>query len=51
MQLVLLYDGSNIAAQMDANPAAAQTARAAAEALLSTAPRPQKGLTHGYKAT
>jgi AcrR family transcriptional regulator len=39
LQLVLLYDGSNIAAQMDANPGAAQAARTAAEALLSTAPR------------
>jgi AcrR family transcriptional regulator len=39
LQLVLLYDGSNIAAQLDANPEAAQAARAAAEALLSTAPR------------
>jgi AcrR family transcriptional regulator len=39
LQLVLLYDGSNIAAQMDANPQAAQAARAAAEALLSAAPR------------
>jgi AcrR family transcriptional regulator len=39
LQLVLLYDGSNIAAQMDANPHAAQAARAAAEALLATAPR------------
>jgi AcrR family transcriptional regulator len=34
LQLVLLYDGSNIAAQLDANPQAAQGARAAAEALL-----------------
>jgi AcrR family transcriptional regulator len=39
LQLVLLYDGSNIAAQMDANPQAAQAARTAAEALLATAPR------------
>jgi AcrR family transcriptional regulator len=39
LQLVLLYDGSNVAAQMDANPEAAQAARTAAEALLSTAPR------------
>jgi AcrR family transcriptional regulator len=39
LQLVLLYDGSNIAAQLDANPRAAQAARTAAEALLSTAPR------------
>jgi len=39
LQLVLLFDGSNIAAQLDANPEAAQAARAAAEALLSTAPR------------
>jgi AcrR family transcriptional regulator len=39
LQLVLLYDGSNIAAQMDANPQAAQAARTAAETLLSTAPR------------
>jgi AcrR family transcriptional regulator len=39
LQLVLLYDGSNIAAQLDANPQAAQAARTAAEALLSTAPR------------
>jgi hypothetical protein len=39
LQLVLLFDGSNIAAQLDANPEAAQAARTAAEALLSTAPR------------
>ena len=39
LQLVLLYDGSNIAAQMDANPLAAQAARTAAEALLSSAAR------------
>ena len=38
LQLVLLYDGSNIAAQMDANPEAAQAARSAAKALLATAP-------------
>jgi AcrR family transcriptional regulator len=39
LQLVLLFDGSNIAAQLDANPQAAQAARTAAETLLSTAPR------------
>jgi AcrR family transcriptional regulator len=38
-QLVLLYDGSNIAAQIDADPQAAHAARTAAETLLSTAPR------------
>ncbi|MGX6600701.1 TetR/AcrR family transcriptional regulator [Micromonosporaceae bacterium Da 78-11] len=38
-QLVLLYDGSNIAAQLDANPRAAQDARVAAEALMAAAPR------------
>ena len=39
LQLVLLYDGSNIAAQLDANPQAAQAARTAAQALLASAPR------------
>jgi AcrR family transcriptional regulator len=36
-QLVILYDGANISAQMDHNPAAAQAARDAAASLLSTA--------------
>jgi AcrR family transcriptional regulator len=36
-QLILLYDGSNISAQMDHNPQAAAAARAAAAALLTTA--------------
>jgi AcrR family transcriptional regulator len=36
-QLVLLYDGANIAAAMDADPQAADAARAAAEALLTAA--------------
>ena len=36
-QLVLLYDGANIAAAMDADPHAADTAREAAQALLDTA--------------
>ena len=39
LQLVLLFDGSNIAAQLDANPQAAQAARTAAQALLASAPR------------
>ena len=38
LQLILLFDGSNIAAQMDANPQAAHAARTAAETLLATAP-------------
>ncbi|MCW2529629.1 MAG: TetR/AcrR family transcriptional regulator [Pseudonocardiales bacterium] len=37
VQLVLLYDGANIAAQMDHNPAAALAAREAAGDLLSAA--------------
>jgi AcrR family transcriptional regulator len=37
IQLVLLYDGSNIAARLDADPAVAQAARSAAEALLAAA--------------
>jgi AcrR family transcriptional regulator len=37
-QLVLLYDGANIAAAMDADPDAAGDARAAAQALLASAP-------------
>ncbi len=37
LQLILLYDGSNIAAQLDHNPAAAAAARFAAESLLGTA--------------
>jgi AcrR family transcriptional regulator len=37
VQLVLLYDGANIAAQMDHNPAAALAAREAAGELLSAA--------------
>jgi AcrR family transcriptional regulator len=36
-QLVLLYDGANISAQMDHNPAAAGTARDAAAGLLNLA--------------
>jgi AcrR family transcriptional regulator len=36
-QLVLLYDGANISAQMDGNPAAAAAARDAAASLLSLA--------------
>jgi AcrR family transcriptional regulator len=35
-QLVILYDGANISAQLDSNPAAAAAARDAAVALLST---------------
>jgi AcrR family transcriptional regulator len=38
-QLVILYDGANIAAALDADPHAADTARDAAEALLDHAPR------------
>jgi AcrR family transcriptional regulator len=38
-QLVLLYDGSNIAAALDADPRAARTARAAAEDLMAAAHR------------
>jgi AcrR family transcriptional regulator len=38
-QLVLLYDGANISAQMDGNPAAAGAARDAAAGLLSLAAR------------
>ncbi|WP_426504521.1 TetR/AcrR family transcriptional regulator [Dactylosporangium sp. McL0621] len=37
-QLVLLYDGSNIAAAMDGNQQAAQAARTAADMLLQAAP-------------
>ena len=33
-QLLMLYDGASISAQMDRNPAAAKAARAAAAALL-----------------
>jgi AcrR family transcriptional regulator len=36
-QLILLYDGATVAARLDHNPAAAETARAVAEALLDTA--------------
>jgi AcrR family transcriptional regulator len=36
-QLVILYDGANISAQMDHNPAAASAARDAAAVLLNTA--------------
>jgi AcrR family transcriptional regulator len=36
-QLVILYDGANISAQMDRNPAAAVAARDAAASLLNTA--------------
>ena len=36
-QLMLLYDGANIAARIDRNPAAAASARAAAAALLGAA--------------
>ncbi|MGE5156408.1 MAG: TetR/AcrR family transcriptional regulator [Betaproteobacteria bacterium] len=36
-QLVLLYDGATVSARLDRNPGAAQTARAAAEALLDAA--------------
>jgi NAD(P)-dependent dehydrogenase (short-subunit alcohol dehydrogenase family) len=36
-QLVILYDGANISAQLDHNPAAAAAARDAAAGLLSTA--------------
>lgn len=38
-QLVLLYDGANIAAQLDANPRTAQDARVAAEAIMAAARR------------
>ncbi|WP_433221000.1 TetR/AcrR family transcriptional regulator [Dactylosporangium sp. CS-047395] len=38
-QLVLLYDGANIAAALDADPAAARSARQVATALLATAQR------------
>jgi AcrR family transcriptional regulator len=38
-QLVILYDGANISAQMDRNPAAAAAARDAAASLLSAAAR------------
>jgi len=38
-QLVILYDGANISAQMDHNPAAAAAARDAAASLLSAAAR------------
>jgi AcrR family transcriptional regulator len=38
-QLVLLYDGANIAAAMDSNPHAAEAARQAAQSLLDSAPR------------
>jgi AcrR family transcriptional regulator len=38
-QLVILYDGANISAQMDRNPAAAAAARDAAADLLNTAAR------------
>jgi AcrR family transcriptional regulator len=38
-QLVLLYDGANIAAALDADPEAARSARAAAEALMAAARR------------
>jgi AcrR family transcriptional regulator len=38
-QLVILYDGANISAQLDHNPAAAQAARDAAVGLLGTAVR------------
>jgi AcrR family transcriptional regulator len=39
-QLVILYDGANISAQLDRNPAAAAAARDAAADLLSTATGP-----------
>ncbi|MCU1689024.1 MAG: hypothetical protein JWN20_952, partial [Jatrophihabitantaceae bacterium] len=39
-QLVLLYDGANISAQMDREPAAALAARDAAAALLDLAAGP-----------
>jgi AcrR family transcriptional regulator len=39
VQLVLLYDGSNIAAALDADPGAARAARTAAAALMSAAKR------------
>jgi AcrR family transcriptional regulator len=39
-QLVLLYDGAAVSAQMDRNPGAAAAARAAAAALIDTAARP-----------
>jgi len=38
-QLVLLYDGALVAARMDRNPAAVQSARSVASALLAAAPR------------
>ena len=37
VQLVLLYDGANVSAQLDHNPAAARAARDAAASLLNAA--------------
>ena len=39
-QLILLYDGATVAARLDRNPGAAESARRVAETLLATAPRP-----------
>jgi AcrR family transcriptional regulator len=44
-QLVILYDGANISAQMDHNPAAAAAARDAAAGLLNTATGQVQGPT------
>jgi len=38
-QLILLYDGATVSARLDRNPAVAQTARTAADALLNSATR------------
>ena len=42
-QLVLLYDGANVAARMDHDPSAAAAARAAATVLLDAATGPGRG--------
>ena len=41
-ELVLLYDGASVGASMDADPAAARTARALAATLLDAATEPRK---------
>jgi AcrR family transcriptional regulator len=46
-QLVILYDGANISAQMDHNPAAASAARDAAAGLLNKAARHYTGAAVG----
>ncbi|MDQ1496068.1 MAG: hypothetical protein QOG69_2551 [Actinomycetota bacterium] len=50
-QLILLYDGSNISAQMDHNPHAAQAAREAAAALLQAASRGRKPARRNQSST